>query len=179
MSGSVLLSRVRRIARLKPSAVFVWAVRRIPGGRKMARRIAGGRVRTGRYSPFKAGRYMLPTRAAGLPAVVFVAVEWDPSGYEDLPRALEVAQLASGSYRTVVVTDAENFGQYRDRHLVVEHVMPRAVFDAVNPDDWWPEYLSRRVSSISDEYGASSVVPLLAPPGAVSDYLLRLAGVPK
>jgi len=112
-----------------------------------------------------------------LPIVVVVAVGLEPGNGETLALEIEQAQLATGTFRPLVVVDGGELAPFRRRGFAVEAVMSEDAYAQVNPQDAWSEYLFERVNAIVRAYGATSVVPWTATGWqGTPRHVLRLLG---
>ena len=182
------MSALRKVRRVARRFLAVPRVRRraaaladrLPALRDVANRALGAPPATTRRQvlDIRPGRmFWGDLQGRQLPILVVVAVGVAPGDGEQLAEEVEQAQLATGTFRPLIVTDSNQLAPFRLRGQAVEAVMAQSVYARINPQDAWSEYLFERVNSIVKAYGAQSVVPWTANGWQDTPrYVLRLLG---
>lgn len=134
-----VLPRVRRSATLSDLAWRVFAPRH-----------GAGHVDV----PMRAGRGVTGADVARLPVVGVVATGLDEAAAERLVDQVCALQRELGSFRPLIVLDVPLFATARRHDVVLELVVPQAVFShgAHGDPDGWADHVARRLAGIVDHY---------------------------
>jgi hypothetical protein len=172
---------------------------RIPGYRTLSRRLvptmsrsAAGRrmlslarVGLGRGSEggvlpsigITAGAHLGTAESERLPILAVLALECPDDTLAEALDRLATAQVLTGGFRVLVVSDRPVFGVTRRHGYPLELLPDRAGLATVEPDADWDDTVLRRVQGIVRDYGVRAVVPVQGLTAAPWTAVLALAAV--
>ena len=160
------------------------AIRRVNNAvlkRRSARRAFGafGLRVTGTGAPLPMGASFPSGHAPTAPIVVVVGVGLDEDVLRSSLRRLADIQLATSSFRVLVITDTMALDPVRETGWAVERILSESEFEAVGAGPWI-SYVTGHVAGAVESYGAASVLPV--PLHGLADTawaaLLTLASTP-
>jgi hypothetical protein len=119
--------------------------------------------------------------APDAPMIVIVAVGLDEETVRSSLRLLADIQLATASFRPLVISDMSTLEPARELGWSSERILSGPEYALTTGRSDWSTYLGARVSDVVDSYGATAVLPVPASGFAAADResLLTLAATPR
>ena len=110
--------------------------------------------------PVKPGRFITDDENNPMVAIGFVMLNLSDQDFINSLQEISIMQRSLRSFKPLIITDNRNFGSVYDMDYSLEYIIPRKEWNKHYNNEFWPDFVSQRLSEIDTSYGVNFFLPV-------------------